>query len=673
MKIRTRLTLSFVLIGLAIVLAITITVGVMIAGALRSDLVTSAGTQLATTEQTIGLFLDQNYQALVSLMSNRLVAEAPGKLTSYAATTAPTMPNAARYSPVERGISELFGYSAAATPHISQIELGLADGGYLIVPIYEKPAGYDPRERPWYDTALKAPGTTSKTEARQATDGKIVISLLDRLSDASGKVYGVGSLSITLDDISKVVGSVKIGEKGYVVLVQDDGTVLAEPKRPEAIFKNVKDIKDAGYAAAFAAGERGASVSVGGIRYESVGMHYKDLGMTALGFIDQSDISARIYPMLDSLAIVALIGLLLAAGVGVSLANSFSRPIVRASEVADLIARGDLSCDVSGRYLERKDETGVLTRAFKNMIENLNGIVVSVMSSANSVSKGAAEISGTAQSLSQGATEQASAAEEVSSSVEQMGSTIKQNADNAIAAEGIARRSAVDAETGGASVLEMVTAMKDIAGRIGIIEEIARQTNLLALNAAIEAARAGEAGKGFAVVASEVRKLAERSQAASKEIAELSGRSVAVAEKAGQLIQMVVPDIQHTAEVVQEIMSASREQSTGVDQIGRAVAQLDTVIQQNASASEELASMAEEMNGQAEQLSESLAFFRLDRERPGQRAETGARAAPADAGRAPRGPDAVGRSASKAITLTEAPKGAAKGRGDGIDADFEAF
>ena len=166
---------------------------------------------------------------------------------------------------------------------------------------------------------------------------------------------------------------------------------------------------------------------------------------------------------------------------------------------------------------------------------------------------------------------------------------------------------------------ETVSAMKEIATKISIIEEIARQTNLLALNAAIEAARAGEHGKGFAVVASEVRKLAERSQSAAGEISQLSTSSVAIAEQAGEMLNKMLPDIQKTAELVQEISASSKEQDTGADQINKAIQQLDQVIQQNAGSAEEMASTTEELSSQAEQLKATIAFFTLDTKRQRQR------------------------------------------------------
>jgi methyl-accepting chemotaxis protein len=244
------------------------------------------------------------------------------------------------------------------------------------------------------------------------------------------------------------------------------------------------------------------------------------------------------------------------------------------------------------------------------IMAKLRIVASQVKNAADNVATGAGQLSTWAQTMSQGSTEQAASGEEVSASIEQMSSNIRQNMANAQQTEKIAQKAAEDTRNGGDAVSQTVSAMKEIASKISIIEEIARQTNLLALNAAIEAARAGEHGKGFAVVASEVRKLAERSQRAAGEIGQLSGSSVAVAEKAGTLLSKIVPDIQRTAELVQEIAAANREMNAGSEQINRAILQLDKVIQENASSAEELAATSEELNGQAEQLQTAVAFFK---------------------------------------------------------------
>jgi methyl-accepting chemotaxis protein len=311
-----------------------------------------------------------------------------------------------------------------------------------------------------------------------------------------------------------------------------------------------------------------------------------------------------------------VLGIAIAASIliGILLSRSITMPLNRVVVFTKAIAKGDLTLAVHEDMLRRGDEMGELAHAFKEMQDSLNKIVGSVQAAIGQVAAGSEQISSTAQQMSQGATEQAASAEEVSSSVEELAATIKQNTDNSLATEQISRKAASDAAQGGAAVGEAVAAMKVIVGKIDIINEIARQTNLLALNAAIEAARAGEAGRGFAVVASEVRKLAERSQNAAGEITTLSATTVASAAKAGESIGLIVPDIKKTADLVQEISSASREQASGSDQIGKAMVQLDTVIQQNASASEEMASMAEELSGQAVQLSETMSFFKTEAE-----------------------------------------------------------
>ncbi|MGN7158762.1 methyl-accepting chemotaxis protein [Sphingomonas sp. SAFR-052] len=287
--------------------------------------------------------------------------------------------------------------------------------------------------------------------------------------------------------------------------------------------------------------------------------------------------------------------------------NRMTVALRKSAALADTIAQGDLTVDHTP--LSDKDKLG---HSLVSMVERLRGVVGDASGAADNVAAGSQQLSASSEQVSQGATEQAAAAEEASASMEQMAANIKQNADNAAQTEKIARQSSKDAEASGVAVERAVGAMRTIAEKIGIVQEIARQTDLLALNAAVEAARAGEHGRGFAVVASEVRKLAERSQTAAAEISAVSGDTVQAAAQAGEMLTKLVPDIRRTAELVSEISAACREQDIGASQINQALQQLDQVTQQNASASEQITSTSEELAGQAEELQSSIAFFRVD-------------------------------------------------------------
>lgn len=275
--------------------------------------------------------------------------------------------------------------------------------------------------------------------------------------------------------------------------------------------------------------------------------------------------------------------------------------------VAESIAKGDLSVSMDSG---RKNDSGIF-KSMREMVERLRETVGQVQSASSALNSAASQVAATSQGLSQGTTEQAASVEETTSSLEQMNASISQNAEVSLRMEQMAVKGADDAKESGDSVINTVNAMKSIAEKIVIIEEIAYQTNLLALNAAIEAARAGEHGKGFAVVAAEVRKLAERSQSSAKEISELSKNSIEVAERSGVLLSALVPSIRHTLDLVKDVSAASNEQAVGVNQMNAALAQVDQVTQRNASAAEELASTAEEMASQAEALSGLIGFFRV--------------------------------------------------------------
>ena len=281
-----------------------------------------------------------------------------------------------------------------------------------------------------------------------------------------------------------------------------------------------------------------------------------------------------------------------------------SHTIERSADAAGRFAQGDLTADVSPQ-----SDHDRLARSLSDMFHKLRDVLSAAQQTSGLVADGSKQLSSAAERISNGAARQSDSAQQAAAAVEQMTANISQSADNALQTEKIATQSAGDAQKSGETVGRAVEAMKTIAEKITIVQEIARQTDLLALNAAVEAARAGEHGKGFAVVASEVRKLAERSQEAAQEIGALSSETVTVSGEAGQMLEQLVPNIQRTADLVQEISAATREQNIGAEQINEAIRNLDGVIRDNAEAARSAATTSEELAAESEQLRAMVGFF----------------------------------------------------------------
>ena len=273
--------------------------------------------------------------------------------------------------------------------------------------------------------------------------------------------------------------------------------------------------------------------------------------------------------------------------------------------VADEIASGNLLVT-----LHERSEYDIWMAALHKMLTTFKRIVTQVKQTAEQVSEGSRELRERSEEMADGTSKQAASTEEVLSSMEEMLANISQNAENAMQTNQLARDAAEEAIESGKAVHETVMAIRQIASKIAIIQDIASQTRLLSLNATIEASRVQDHGKAFGVVAAEVRGLADTTKTAAMEISELATSTVAVAEMSGELLQQLMPKIQKTSELVQDISLATQEQRSGSAQVNHAIQQLDHVTQQHAVTAESLAAAAQLLSSQAEQLRSTIAFFR---------------------------------------------------------------
>ncbi|WP_347903848.1 methyl-accepting chemotaxis protein [Pseudomonas purpurea] len=628
MNIKQKLTWAFAIIAcLPVVLVATLVVMNLRSDA-KDNFVDSSAREIRQVSNAMQLFFDSISQNVDYLASQPLIKNTDGSLKTYMSANAGQIPQ----GDMDKQVFALLQNLGSSHPAYAYAIVGTSAGGYVSWPDDPKLNNYDPRQRPWYKAALAKPGKPFRTEAYYwAQDDATYVSTVRTIDNTLGTNGGVVSIDVTLKQLTEIVKQIKLGETGYLMLMENNGTILVDPKQPEHNFKALSSLGD-GYAELAKAGKGLVEIELNGERYMANVWPSEQLGWTFIGLIKQTDVMSTATQLTWLIAIIAAVLAMVFAVVGASFASLIVRPIRSVASGLEGIAQGegDLTQNL---HIRGNDETAQLANwfnqflaAIRSLIQHIGGAATKILANSHNATQVSSEMAEAAGRQREAVDMVSTAFHEMVATANEVARSCSQAAESADSGQRQARegqqqidaavtsvdRLSQEIEQSAQSMQQLERDSNDIQSILGTIRSIAEQTNLLALNAAIEAARAGEQGRGFAVVADEVRALAKRTADSTAEIDGLLGN---LAKRTSQVTQQMHASL----EVSQQSVNRIGEARNSFGQIRESVDVIRDMNTQIATAAEEQHQVAEDINrhisqihGDAQLVAELANSARLD-------------------------------------------------------------